>query len=146
VTPVETAKCTFEHKHQPPARVDNDCKDVLDGVATGMQQKPGEKLVVVGYSDPSEAQTNPNMGAQRAENAKYYLTTDGSTKIDADRIEARQGGTEGKVTRFYFIPEGTVCPPPPDLGTPVDEAKVKGHTRKLPARQKKEAPAAAAAQ
>jgi hypothetical protein len=146
VPPEEHGKCTFVGKGQPPARVDNDCKDVLDGLATALQQKPGDRLVIVGYSDASETQSSPTIGAQRAENVKYYLTKDGATKIDADRIEAQQAGTDGKLARFYFIPQGTVCPPPPDLGTAVDEATVKGHTRKAPPRQKKAASGTPSAQ
>ncbi len=130
VTPVEKDTCTF--KKRWPVRVDNDCKDVLDGVATALQQRPGYRLVIVGYADPSEVESNSNIGAQRAENVKYYLTADGSTKIDGDRIETRQGGNEGSLARFYFVAAGNVCPPPPDLGTPVDESKVGGHPAQPP--------------
>ena len=76
------------------------------------------------------------MGAQRAENAVYYLTTDGSNKIDAGRVEANQGRAHGQTTHFYFVPDGKVCEGQVDLGTPVDTSKVKGQTRTLPLHKK----------
>jgi hypothetical protein len=68
------------------------------------------------------------LGSQRAVNVKYYLTTDGPTKIDASRIEPRQGITKGKVTHFYFLAEGSFCPGQVVEGAPVDESAVQGRS------------------
>ena len=133
---LDWGECRFDKDPRRPSRVDNDCKDVLDKLALSVQQTSGGKLVIVGYTDPKEAAKYPNMGAQRAENVVYYLTTDGSNKIDAARMEAHQGGTQGQTAHFYFVPDGKVCEGQVDMGTAVDEAKVKGQTRTLPQHKK----------
>jgi hypothetical protein len=133
---LDWGECTFDKDPRRPSRVDNDCKDVLDKLALSIQQTPGGKLVIVGYTNQKEAAKYPNLGAQRAENVEYYLTTDGSNKIDAGRLEAHQGGAQGQTAHFYFVPDGKVCEGQVDLGTAVDEAKVKGQTRTLPQHKK----------
>ena len=133
VVPVSWGECLFKRNPNRPARVDNDCKDVLDKLALDIQGKPTGKLVIVGWAAAANAAKNPNLAAQRAENAKHYLTTDGSTKVDADRIETHQGGGDDNVVRFYFVPAGDLCSGHPELGTPVDETSIKGQQRdKLP--------------
>jgi hypothetical protein len=120
-----------------PARVDNDCKDILDKLALDIQSKPTGKLVVVGSATAASTAKNPTLAAQRAQNAEYYLTTGGATKVDADRIESRQGGSEENIVRFFFIPAGELCSGHAELGSPVDESTVQGHERgKLPHRKK----------
>jgi hypothetical protein len=47
-------------------------------------------------------------------------------------LEAKQGGTQGQTTHFYFVPDGKVCEGQVDLGTAADSSKVKGQTRTLP--------------
>lgn len=90
------------------------------------------------------------MGAQRAVNIKYYLVEDDlGPKADASRIVPRQGGTKGKATHFYFVPEGNLCEGQVVEGNPVDESQVKGQSRKakVPAPKKKaKKPAAPPAQ
>jgi len=132
-------ECTFEKNPKKPWRVDNDCKDTLDKLALRLQQMPNGQLKVVGFTDEQEVVSEQTLGAQRAVNVKYYLVTDGPTKSDPSRIEPRQGGTKGKATHFYFVPEGSLCEGQVVEGTPVDESVVKGQSRTAPAPTKKKA-------
>src|SRR5271165_2345436 len=134
-------ECTFEKDPKRPWRVDNDCKDVLDKLAIRLQQMPNGKLAIVGYTDEKEVINEQTLGAQRSVNVKYYLTTDGPTKNDSGRIQPQQGGTKGKATHFYFMPEGKLCRGQVELGTTVDETKMQGQSRNSPARGKKPAKA-----
>lgn len=122
-------ECTFEKDPRRPWRVDNDCKDTLDKLALRLQQMPNGKLEVVGFTDEKEVVSEPTLGSQRAVNVKYYLVTDGPTKSDPSRIEPRQGGTKGRATHFYFVPEGSLCSGQVVEGTPVDESAVQGRSR-----------------
>jgi hypothetical protein len=76
---------------------------------------------------------------------KYYLTTDGPNKVDAGRVQPRAGGTKGKATHFYFVPEGNLCGGQLEEGTTVDESQVQPQSRTAPAPTKKHKKAAAAA-
>ena len=137
-------ECTFEKNPKKPWRVDNDCKDTLDKLTLRLQQMPNGKLDVVGYTDQEEAVKEQTLGAQRSVNVKYYLTTDGPNKVDASRVQPRQGGTKGKATHFYFVPEGSLCGGQLEEGTTVDESAVQGQSRTAPAPKKKAKKAAAA--
>ncbi len=53
----------------------------------------------------------------------------GPNKADASRIQPRQGGTKGKATHFYFVPEGTLCGGQLEEGTMVDETQVQPQSR-----------------
>jgi hypothetical protein len=143
-------ECTFEKDPKRPWRVDNDCKDVLDKMALRLQQQPSGKLEIVGYTDEKEVVNEQTIGAQRSVNVKFYMTQDDlGPKADATRIQPRQGGTKGKATHFYFVPEGGLCQGQVEEGTPVDESAVQGQARKAapPAHHKaKKAPAAPPAQ
>ena len=133
VVPEPWGNCTFVQNPSLPGRVDNGCKDLLDKLALDIQGKNSGKLFIVGSASSSAAAKNPNLSAQRAENAKYYLTIDGSTKVDADRIESRQSDNGDDLVRFFFVPAGDVCGGHAELGTAVDQSKIKGHERgKLP--------------
>ncbi len=139
-------ECTFEKNPKKPGRVDNDCKDVLDKMALRLQQNPNGKLSVVGYTDDVEVVKMKELGAQRSVNVKYYLVQDElGPKVDGSRVEPREGGTKGKATHFYFVPEGNLCSGQVVEGNPVDENAVKGQARKAPAPTKKKAKKAAAA-
>ncbi len=138
-------ECTFEKNPKKPWRVDNDCKDVLDKVALRLQQMPNGKLDVLGYTDEKEVVTEKTLGAQRSVNVKYYLTTDGPTKIDPSRIQPRDGGTQGKATHFYFVPEN-LCTDQSEQGTAVDETQVQPQSRNAaPKKRSHKAKAAAPA-
>ncbi len=137
-------ECTFEKNPKKPWRVDNDCKDTLDKLSLRLQQMPNGKLDIVGYTDEQESVSEQTLGSQRAVNVKYYLTTDGPTKIDGSRIQPRPGGTKGKATHFYFVPEGTLCGGQLEEGTVVDETQVQPQSRNAPAPKKKTKKTAAA--
>jgi hypothetical protein len=130
-------ECTFEKNPKKPWRVDNDCKDTLDRLSLRLQQMPNGKLDIVGYTNEKESVSEQTLGAQRSVNIKYYLTTDGPNKADASRIQPRAGGTKGQVTRFYFVPEGTLCGGQLEEGTVVDESRVQPQSRTALAPQKR---------
>jgi hypothetical protein len=138
-------ECTFEKDPKRPWRVDNDCKDVLDKMALRLQQTPSGKLEVVGYTDEKEVVSEQTIGSQRSVNVKFYMTQDDlGPKADGSRIEPRAGGSKGKATHFYFVPEGGLCSGQVVEGTPVDENAVKGQARKAAPPAKKKAKKAAA--
>jgi hypothetical protein len=141
-------ECTFEKDPKRPWRVDNDCKDVLDKMALRLQQMPNGKLQVVGFTDEKEVVSEQTIGAQRSVNVKYYMVEDElGPKADGSRIQPKQGGTKGKATHFYFVPDGNLCQGQVVEGTPVDESAVKGQARKAaPAKKKAKKAAAAPAQ
>jgi hypothetical protein len=145
------SECTFEKNPKKPWRVDNDCKDTLDKLSLRLQQMPNGKLDVVGYTNQEESVNMQQLGAQRSVNVKYYLTTDGPNKVDASRVQPRQGGAKGQATHFYFVPEGTLCGGQLEEGTTVDETAVQPQSRNAPAapahhHKAKAAPAAPPAQ
>jgi hypothetical protein len=85
--------------------VDNTCKAVLDDVAKNLQQNADNKLVIVGNADPSEKRKN--LAAERAVNAKAYLSTgEAQQSIDASRIETRTGSAGTKTAEFWVVPAG----------------------------------------
>jgi outer membrane protein OmpA-like peptidoglycan-associated protein len=129
--------CTFDKDAKRPARVDNECKDVLDKLSLRLQQMSSGQIVIVGYADEQEMAKEPTLGAQRSANIKYYLTTEGSNKIDTGRVQVRQGGSTGKMAHFYFLAEGTLCAGQVEEGTAVNETEVQGQPRKAPAPKKK---------
>jgi len=133
-------ECTFEKDPKRPWRVDNDCKDVLDKLALRVQQMPNGKVAVVGYKDQTEVANEETIGAQRAVNVKYYLTTDElGPKVDPSRIEPLKGGTKGKAARFYFVPQGATFTQ--EEAVAVDESAVQGQSRSAkPKKAKKASP------
>jgi hypothetical protein len=137
-------ECTFEKNPKKPWRVDNDCKDVLDKLALRVQQMPNGKVAIVGFTDQTEVVNAEQLGAQRAVNVKYYLTTDEiGPKLDATRLEPRKGGVKGKTTHFYFVPQGATFTQ--EESVTVDESVVQGQSRSAPApAPKKKAKKAAA--
>ncbi|MGB8771368.1 MAG: hypothetical protein WCC92_17250 [Candidatus Korobacteraceae bacterium] len=138
-------ECTFEKNPKKPWRVDNDCKDTLDKLSLRLQQMPNGKLNVVGYTDQTLEVNEQTLGSQRSVNVKYYLVTDGPNKVDAGRVQPRQGGTKGKATHFYFVPEGNLCGGQLEEGTVVDETQVQPQSRNTPAPKIKHQKASAAA-
>ncbi len=122
--PPQTSKlseCDYPNP-QKPWRVDNTCKAVLDGVAQNLQQNAENKIVIVGNAEPTEKRKN--LAAQRAVNAKAYLTG-GEAKqgIDPSRIEVRTGGAGSKTAEFWVVPAGAKYTG--EGTTPVNESKVK---------------------
>ena len=128
-------ECTFEKNPKKPWRVDNDCKDVLDKMALRVQQMPNGKVAIVGYTDQEEVVNAEQLGAQRAVNIKYYLTTDElGPKLDPTRLEPRRGGKKGKKAHFYFVPPGATFSE--EESVTVDETVVQGQSRSAPAPKK----------
>jgi hypothetical protein len=137
-------ECTFEKNPKKPWRVDNDCKDVLDKLALRVQQMPNGKVAIVGYTDQEEVVNAEQLGAQRAVNVKYYLTTDEiGPKLDPTRLEAHRGGKKGKKAHFYFVPQGATFTETESVT--VDETAVQGQSRSAAPAPKKKAKKAAAA-
>jgi hypothetical protein len=137
-------ECTFEKNPKKPWRVDNDCKDVLDKLALRVQQMPNGKVAIVGYTDQEEVVNAEQLGAQRAVNVKYYLTTDEiGPKLDPTRLEPRKGGTKGKTAHFYFVPQGATYSQ--EESVTVDETVVQGQSRSAAPAPKKKAKKAATA-
>jgi len=98
----------------------------------------------VGFTDQEEVVNAEQLGAQRAVNIKYYLTTDEiGPKLDPTRLEPRKGGTKGKAAHFYFVPQGATFTQ--EESVTVDETVVQGQSRSAaaPAPKKKAKKAAA---
>jgi hypothetical protein len=102
------SQCDFKNAKKL-ARVDNECKAVLDEVALRLQHEPNSKLVVVGYGQEDEDARVNNVEALRAANTKSYLTGgEAKQQIDPARIEARESNARdsGQAAKFYLVPEG----------------------------------------
>ena len=121
------------------ARVNNDAKGALDGVADRLLQDPNAKAVVVGETAAGE-KGGTRLAAQRAVNAKAYLTSGENQKaVDASRIEVRSG-TGDQRAEIYIVPEGATFDTSNTQA--VDETKVKPqarHAAAAPARHKRAA-------
>ena len=102
------SECEFKNERKL-ARIDNECKAILDEVALRLQHEPDGRLVIVGYAEEEEVVQVDHLESYRAFNAKQYLTA-GEAKqgIDASRIEVRQSGTRGQdnKAKFYVVPAG----------------------------------------
>jgi len=97
-------KCQFKPS---AARVDNECKATLDGVAMQLQRDSQSKLVVVGFADAKDKKKN--IESIRSDNVRSYLTTgEGKQQIDASRIDIRKSSDQnsGEAADVYFLPEG----------------------------------------
>ena len=97
-------KCQFKAN---AARVDNECKATLDGVAMQLQRDSQSRLVIVGFADNTDKKKN--IESIRADNVRSYLTSgEGKQQIDASRIDIRKSSDKnsGEVADIYFIPEG----------------------------------------
>jgi hypothetical protein len=129
-------ECTFEKNPKKPWRVDNDCKDTLDKLSLRLQQTPSGKVDIIGYTNEKEVVTEKTLGSQRSVNIKYYLTTDGPNKVDASRVQPRDGGVKGQATHFYYVPEGCLQSGQAEEGTVVDETAVQPQSRNAPAKKK----------
>ena len=126
----EVAECKFVNPAKP-ARVDNECKAVLDDLALRIQREPNGKFVIVGYTDEQESVTATQLGAQRAVNVKYYLVEgEGRQGVDPSRLEARTGVIKDKSAKVYLVPPGAQFQ---EASTPVDESKIKPQSRTAPA-------------
>ena len=132
------SECSFPNKVKP-WRVDNTCKAVLDDVAQALKNQADAKLVIVGFADPAEAKRRKNLAAERAVNAKAYLSGgEAKQAIDPSRIETRTGSGGGQKTEYWIVPAGSNFSEPDTQ--PVNESRVKpipDHPRAAPAKKKK---------
>ena len=128
------------------ARVNNEAKAILDGMALTLQKSPDTKLAVVGESTAAEKAKAEKMAkrshkkgaipadlaAQRAVNVKDYLVKEKG--IDASRISVGTGTSDEQKVEVYTVPAGANFSADVQGVTPVDESAVKPQIRKpLPA-------------
>lgn len=98
--PLQSDMCSvsFERDRRRPARVDNEAKACLDGVALSLQRQQDSTLVVLGDHTSRESVA---MAAERAVNVKLYLTQEKG--IDASRIQVRvKDGGIAQVQNIYL--------------------------------------------
>jgi hypothetical protein len=151
---------SFATDKKRPTRVDNEAKACLDEVALDLQRQSDAKAIVVGESDAKEkAKTAKqeaaakkhkhakveDLAAERAVNTKEYLVTEKG--IDASRVSATTGTTDGQTVENYLVPAGANFATDVTVTTTtVDESTVKPQVRKplgqKPAHHKKAAAAA----
>jgi len=131
---------TFEGKNA--ARVNNEAKAVLDGVALTLQKQADAKIVVIGESTAAEKAAAEkaakrkhkkgampaDLAAQRAVNVKDYLVKEKG--IDASRISVVTGTTDESKVEMYLVPAGANFAADVQGVTPVDESMVKPQVRK----------------
>jgi len=124
------------------ARVNNEAKAILDGIALTLQKQPDTKLAVVGESTAAEkakaekiakrshrkGAVPVDLAAQRAVNAKDYLVKEKG--IDASRISVATGTTDEQKVEVYTVPAGANFSADVQGVTPVDESAVKPQIRK----------------
>ena len=92
---------SFTRDHRRPARVDNEAKACLDDVALTLTQQADAHIEMIGNASPDE---NPTAAAERALNARQYLTKEKG--IDPSRIEVRVGQTSGRTLDNILVPSG----------------------------------------
>ncbi len=107
-------KCNFNDSKRP-ARVDNPCKAMLDGVAMQLQREQGSRLVIIGFAQSTETSSKKGKDLEsiRAGNVRDYLTAgEGNQRIDTSRIEIRKSNDQsvGKTAYVYVLPENAVLP------------------------------------
>jgi hypothetical protein len=139
--PHASALCsiTFDKDEKRPTRVDNEAKACLDQVTQALKSDSTATVVVVGESTAKEKEMKEGKGkkakpvwiaAQRAVNTKAYLVTEEQSGIDASRVSARTGTTDGKTVEDYLVPSGATFDTDVQGTTAVDETAVKPEARK----------------
>lgn len=117
------SECAFPNKVKP-WRVDNTCKAVLDDVAQALKNQADAKVVILGFADPDEVKKRKNLAAERAVDAKAYLSGgEAKQAIDPSRLEVRTGSGGGQKTEYWLVPAGASFTQADTQ--PVDETKVK---------------------
>jgi hypothetical protein len=130
------------------ARVNNEVKAILDGVALTLQKQPDAKISIIGESTADEKAAAAkaakkshkkgakleDLAAQRAVNTKDYLVKEKG--IDASRISVNTGTKDEQKVEIYLVPAGANFSADVQGVTPVDESMVKPQVRKpLPTRK-----------
>jgi outer membrane protein OmpA-like peptidoglycan-associated protein len=121
------------------ARVDNTAKAILDDVALRLQREADSHAVIVGNADPKEMKSS-TLAAQRAANAKEYLTKEKG--IDPSRIETRTGQGGGMNAEIWLVPAGATFDQPGTtvVTTPPTKAPYGRHAAPARRSTKKKAP------
>jgi outer membrane protein OmpA-like peptidoglycan-associated protein len=134
------------------ARVSNEVKAILDGVALTLQKQPDAKVVIVGESTAAEkeaaeklakkmakhshkkaAMPAEDLAAQRAVNTKDYLVKEKG--IDPSRISVAEGTKDEQKVEIFLVPAGANFSADVHDVTTVDESVVKPQVRKpMPAK------------
>ncbi len=119
------------------ARVDNTAKAILDDVALRLQREADARAVIVGFAEPKELKP-AKLAAERAANAKAYLTKEKG--IDPGRIEIRTGSGGGEMkAEIWIVPAGASFNEPGTEVVNVPPTKVPYGQHAAPARKKKKA-------
>jgi len=140
----ELSPLAFEagKNEQSSARVNNEVKAILDGVALTLQKQPDAKVVIVGESTAVEKAAAEKMAkrshkkgakaedlaAQRAVNTKDYLVKEKG--IDPSRISVAEGTKDEQKVEIFLVPAGANFSADVQDVTPVDESVVKPQARR----------------
>jgi hypothetical protein len=99
----ELCSISFARDARRPARVDNEGKACLDGIALNLQQNSDAKLALIGNAASGE-KGGKTLATQRAVNTKAYLVSEKG--IDSSRIAVYTGSQDGKTVSTTLIPAG----------------------------------------
>jgi outer membrane protein OmpA-like peptidoglycan-associated protein len=102
-TTSELCSVQFSRDSRRPARVDNEGKACLDGIALNLQQSSDAQLAIVGNAASGE-RGGKKLAGERAANTKDYLVK--GKGIDAARIVVYTGSQDGKTVTTTLIPAG----------------------------------------
>jgi outer membrane protein OmpA-like peptidoglycan-associated protein len=105
VVPAVSELCvvSFARDSRRPARVDNEGKACLDGIALTLQRTSDAKLAVIGNASKSE-KASSNLASDRALHTKAYLVSEKG--IDPSRIVTYRGSQDAKSATTTLIPAG----------------------------------------
>jgi hypothetical protein len=120
--PLQNDMCSVSFNRDPrrPARVDNEGKACLDGIALSLQRDENSALVVLGDHTRREGAA---IAAERALNVKLYLTQEKG--IDPARIQVRAKDAGAAQVQNVFLPAGSTFN---DEGRVVNESAVIHHS------------------
>jgi len=94
---------SFARDARRPARVDNEAKACLDGIALALQHNSDAQLALVGTAGAHEPHRD-RLAAERAAHTKEYLV--GEKGIEASRIQVYTGGADSKAVSSTLVPAG----------------------------------------
>ena len=120
--PLQNDMCSVSFSRDPrrPARVDNEGKACLDGIALSLQRDENSALVVLGDHLTREP---ASLAAERALNVKLYLTQEKG--VDSARIQVRAKDESAAQVQNVFLPAGATFN---DEGRVIDETAVIHHS------------------
>jgi hypothetical protein len=94
---------SFARDRRRPARVDNEAKACLDGIALTLEHNTDAQLVLVGSASARERH-HRRLAARRARNVKAYLVEEKG--IDASRVKLYTGSGGDKAVSSTLVPAG----------------------------------------